>query len=173
MFDHPQDELWSPLYAGKRIIENSMVPEFIEPKPVKNLEHKRWMLGRGYYDRINKKWLKEFGLTPRTRWIYVSEESIVAHPNTVRIIREETFKAALPRKEFFTSTPTPEGHSFYSSMAERRKSQFYGPSIAADMCGFQLKMNEAMREEINKAVNAAVATGTGRVLFTPSDYFKT
>lgn len=56
---------------------------------VKRIALKRWMKGRNYHKRINKKWLKRYGVNISIPYIF-SDGVLYAHPDNV-----ETLKARI------------------------------------------------------------------------------
>lgn len=55
-------------------------------EPVKSIAFKRWMRGRAYHKRLNKKLLKRFG-SEKKRLFIRSGDAIFAHPNNISMLR--------------------------------------------------------------------------------------
>jgi hypothetical protein len=51
----------------------------LETKPTKEVIHKKWMDGRCYSKRVNKKWLKRYGAA-RLPCLYMSKDGLMCHP---------------------------------------------------------------------------------------------
>jgi len=67
------------------LYESPYMQEFSD-EPVKSIPFKRWMRGRVYHKRLNKKLLKRFG-TEKKRQFIQSGDAIFAHPNNIAILR--------------------------------------------------------------------------------------
>ncbi len=70
---------------GMQIIENAMIPEFVQV-PVKKHVAQGWMIGRKYHERIQKKWNKRYGFT-NERQILSDGIRLFMHPNTAAQIK--------------------------------------------------------------------------------------
>jgi len=74
-------------YQGHLLFEDKDLPEFIT-SPVKEVELKPWMIKRNYPNRIQKKWIKNFGLTKK-RCVHIFDDSIFVSPETVKALLHE------------------------------------------------------------------------------------
>ena len=68
------------------LIANSYMSEFSFEQN-KKVSLKRWMKGKCYHKRINKKLLKKYGGENKRHFIRTGN-NIVAHPNTIKLISE-------------------------------------------------------------------------------------
>lgn len=74
-------------FEGNQVIESHLMADFtVTPK--KQVELKRWMVGKCYCQRVNKKWLKRYGVN-RERLFLMGHGTIVASPANVKLLRQE------------------------------------------------------------------------------------
>lgn len=74
-------------FQGNQVIESHLMADFTET-PNKQVEFKRWMVGKRYCNRVNKKWRNRYGVK-RERLFLMGRGSIVASPANVRLLRQE------------------------------------------------------------------------------------
>jgi len=74
-------------FEGNQVIESPLMADF-NVTPKKQVELKRWMVGKCYCQRVNKKWLKRYGVN-RERLFLMGHGSIVASPANVKLLRSE------------------------------------------------------------------------------------
>lgn len=77
-------------FQGNQVIESHLMADFTET-PNKQVEFKRWMVGKCYCNRVNKKWRNRYGVK-RERLFLMGRGSIVASPANVKILRRELEK---------------------------------------------------------------------------------
>lgn len=72
---------------GNQVIESNLMADFTEYAQ-RQVPFKRWMTGKCYCLRVNKKWLKRYGVK-RERLFLIGNGSIVASPANVAFLRQQ------------------------------------------------------------------------------------
>lgn len=74
-------------FEGNQAIESHLMADFTET-PERQISFKRWMVGKCYCIRVNKKWLKRYGVKSE-RLFLMGHGSIVASPANVAFLRQQ------------------------------------------------------------------------------------
>jgi|GEM_PF-4809631 len=74
-------------YQGFLVLEDVRLPEFIV-SPAKEVELKPWMTQRAYPNRVQKKWIRRYGLIKK-RCVHVFGDNIHVHPSTAKALLHE------------------------------------------------------------------------------------
>lgn len=82
------------MYMGRPLCGNPFLPEF-SSKPAKELKLKPWMAQKIYPKRVQKKWIKQFGMVEGRVFVLDDEGRIHAHPNSFKALIVELEKEGL------------------------------------------------------------------------------
>lgn len=74
-------------FHGNQVIESELMADFTE-SPERQISFKRWMVGKCYCLRVNKKWFKRYGVKSE-RLFLMGHGSIVASPKNVAFLRQQ------------------------------------------------------------------------------------
>ena len=72
---------------GNQVIINHLMADFTY-SPERQIYFKRWMVGKCYCRRVNKKWIKRYGVK-RERLFLMGHGSIIASPANVEFLRQQ------------------------------------------------------------------------------------